>query len=148
MKESQIKNLSTIPAMSNEWGEGNRFTVKPISDEGLLNKCAASFVELEPGNEAYAYHYHEINEEIFVVLNGEGIVRTSKGEVKIKAGDAISFPAGEGGAHVVKNTSDKMLVYVDFSTRSEAEISHRPEAGMMMVMSGQNSYVFNEPEKQ
>ena len=27
--------------------------------------------------------------------------------VRIKAGDAISFPAGEGGAHVVKNTSDK-----------------------------------------
>ncbi|MGE8205966.1 cupin domain-containing protein [Heyndrickxia sp. NPDC080065] len=148
MKKTQIKNIDEIPGQQINWGGEINLTVKPVSDEGLLSKCKVSFVELEPGNQAYAYHYHEINEEVFVVLSGEGVVRTINGEKKIKAGDAISFPAGEGGSHVVKNTSNEKLVYVDFSTISEVEISRHPDTGKMMVLSSQTSIIMDDPNKQ
>jgi len=43
--------------------EGNSFAVKPVIREADAGKCAASFVEVEPGRYAYGYHYHEVNED-------------------------------------------------------------------------------------
>ena len=66
-----------------------------ISREGnsFARKCAASFVEVEPGRYAYGYHYHEVNEEVFYIIRGHAVVRTPEGEKNLKEGDAIAFPA-------------------------------------------------------
>lgn len=56
--------------------EGNSFAVKPVIREADAGKCAASFVEVEPGRYAYGYHYHEVNEEVFYIIRGHAVVRT------------------------------------------------------------------------
>ena len=148
MKVTQIKNMNTIDAQTTNRGEGNVYHVKPVCDSGLLEKCAAAFVEIEPGNFAYSYHYHEANEEIFYIISGTGSVETVNGEVSIKAGDVLSFPAGEGGAHVIKNTSAaENLTYLDFGTKSEIEIAHLPKTNQMMVISKNTFAVFDSPKK-
>lgn len=73
--------------------EGNSFAVKPVIREADAGKCAASFVEVEPGRYAYGYHYHEVNEEVFYIIRGHAVVRTPEGEKNLKEGDAIAFPA-------------------------------------------------------
>ena len=72
--------------------EGNSFAVKPVIREADAGKCAASFVEVEPGRYAYGYHYHEVNEEVFYIIRGHAVVRTPEGEKNLKEGDAIVFP--------------------------------------------------------
>ena len=59
--------------------EGNSFAVKPVIREADAGKCAASFVEVEPGRYAYGYHYHEVNEEVFYIIRGHAVVRTPEG---------------------------------------------------------------------
>ena len=94
--------------------DGNSFAVKPVIREADAGKCAANFVEVEPGAYAYGYHYHEVNEEVFYIIRGHAVVRTPEGEINLKEGDAIAFPASPEGAHVIRNGSaTEKLVYPD-----------------------------------
>jgi len=147
VKEFQMKSLQTIePQVINQ--DGNEFSVKGVFDPGLLEKCTASFVEVAPGHYAYSYHYHETVEEIFYVISGEGAVRTIKGEIPVKAGDILSFPTGEGGSHVIRNTSPtEQLVYLDFDTRGECEIAHLPDIQKIKVVSRLTYGIFDESRR-
>ena len=105
MKELAVKNYKTAEGQKISQG-GNEFTVKPIVAQEDVTQCRVNFVEVEPGNFAYGYHYHETDEEVFYIISGTGVVRTANGEVTVKAGDVITFPAGPEGAHVMRNGSD------------------------------------------
>ena len=108
--------------------DGNSFAVKPVIQEADAGKCAASFVEVEPGAYAYGYHYHEVNEEVFYIIKGHAVVRTPEGEISLKEGDAIAFPASPEGAHVIRNGSaTEKLVYLDVGTRLTPDVVHFPE---------------------
>ncbi|MBA4409468.1 MAG: cupin [Odoribacter sp.] len=133
MKELLVKNYNSIEGQK-LGQDGNEFTVKPVIPREDSNKCRVNFVEVEPGNYAFGYHYHEMNEEVFYIISGTGIVRTPKGEITVKAGDAITFPTGPEGAHVIRNGSDtENLVYIDFDAVNVPEIVHFPDTNKVMV---------------
>ncbi len=144
MKDLIVKNVDTLEGEKIN-RDGNEFTVKTIIPEKETTKCRANFVELEPGNYAYGYHYHEANEEVFYIISGTGVVRTIDGNIEVKAGDVIGFPTGEKGAHVVMNESEsEKLVYIDFGTASLPEIAHLPDFNKIMVISGEVNGVYNK----
>ena len=108
--------------------------MKPIVEQTDVDQCRVNFVEVEPVIFAYGYHYHETDEEVFYIISGTGIVRTANGDVTVKAGDAITFPTGPEGAHVIRNGSDtEKLVYIDFDTNNLPEIVHLPDTNQVMA---------------
>ena len=134
MKEITVKNHSKMEGNTTE-RDNNKFTVKSVIPIEKANKCSISFVEVEPGNHAYGYHYHEVNEEAFYIISGTGSVRTKNGDVEVHAGDIITFPTGEEGSHVISNSSGtEKLVYIDFGTTSSTEIVHFPDTNKVMVV--------------
>lgn len=143
MKDLIVKNVDAISGEKID-RDGNVFTVKTIIPDADATKCRANFVEVDPGNYAYGYHYHEANEEVFYFISGEGVVRTINGEIKVKAGDVIGFPTGEKGAHVVKNESNEKLVYTDFGTNILPEIAHLPDFNKIMVVSKEVNGVYDK----
>ena len=127
-----VKNFETCEKQINEQN-GNKFSVKSI----MVNKNGlhADFVEVEPQNFAYGYHWHEVNEEAFYIISGAGIVKTPEGEIKVEKGDIINFPTGEQGAHVIRNASEtEKLIYLDFGINYIAEIVHFPEIDKIMAI--------------
>lgn len=57
---------------------------------------AINYYELRPGDSfAFAYHRHEIQEEVFVILDGTATWETDEGDVEVAAGEAIRIPPGE-----------------------------------------------------
>lgn len=57
---------------------------------------AINYYELEPGDSfAFAYHKHEVQEEIFYVQSGVATFETDSDEVDVEAGEIIRFPPGE-----------------------------------------------------
>lgn len=125
--------------------EGNSFAVKPVILEADAGKCAASFVEVEPGRYAYGYHYHEVNEEVFYIIRGHAVVRTPEGEKNLKEGDAIVFPASPEGAHVIRNGSaTEKLVYLDVGTRLTPDVVHFPDTASGMVYFSSGVHHFRE----
>lgn len=146
MKDLAVKNYKSTEGEKVTRGT-NEFTVKPIVPRAEAGKCTVNFVEVEPGNFAYGYHYHEMNEEVFYIISGVGIVRTPKGDITVKAGDAITFPAGKEGAHVIRNGSDtEKLVYIDFGAVNIPEIVHFPDTNKIMVVGNGWTGIYDEQQ--
>jgi len=145
MKELSVKNVNSIVGEKINRGVGNEFTIKQVIPREDTTKCRVNFIEVEPGNQAFGYHYHEMNEEVFYIISGTGIVRTSKGDMIVKAGDAITFPTGKEGAHVIRNESDtEKLVYIDFDAIHMPEIVHFPDTNKIMVVGPYSNGTYDE----
>lgn len=136
MKEMKVYNYSDLPGEKIRFDK-NDFIYKPViaptnPDAG---QCHIAFVEIEPGKQSFNYHYHETDEEAFYIICGEGMVRTPKGEVAVKAGDVITFPPGPDYAHSIRNSSStEKLIYIDFDTHNLPEITHFPDTGKVEVL--------------
>ena len=144
MKELSVKNVHAIEGQKMN-RNGKEFTIKPVIPAEEVSKCRVNFIEVEPGHSAFSYHYHEVNEEVFYIISGVGIVRTIDGDVTVKAGDAITFPTGEKGAHVISNGSEtEKLVYIDFDTASIVEVVHFPDMNKVMVTGPYSRGMYDE----
>jgi uncharacterized cupin superfamily protein len=82
-----------------------------------------------PGQQSCPYHYHHAEEEMFIVLQGEGTLRVAGERVPIRAGDTITIPAGPEYPHHLINTSDTPLHYLSISTQKSPEICVYPDSG-------------------
>lgn len=61
-----------------------------------LTDFAINYYELEPGDSfAFAYHSHDVQEEVFYVQSGTATFETEDGPVTVEAGEVIRFDRGE-----------------------------------------------------
>jgi uncharacterized cupin superfamily protein len=91
--------------------------------------------DLEPGQGASPYHY-EYDEEWLLVVRGALVVRVPDGELSLRAGDTVCFPAGPAGAHKVMNRGDEPARMVMFSTRRGLAVSVYPDSDTVGVWAG------------
>ena len=69
-----------------------RHLTKPLG----LTDMALNYYELEPGDSfAYAYHNHEVQEELFFVVSGTATFDTEDGPVEVGPKEAVRFDRGE-----------------------------------------------------
>ncbi len=99
-------------------------------------KLGYSMVKLPPGeNRAYPFHNHRMNEELFIVWEGNGEVRIGDRRLPIQKGDFIACPAGDAlTAHQIVNTGDGELTYIGISTMLSPEIADYPDSGKFGVL--------------
>lgn len=95
-------------------------------------------VTLEPGKTSCPYHFHHSEEELFVVLEGRGMLRQgdesgAEEEVEVAAGDFIAFPPGTGIAHRFRNHSDAPLRYLAVSNRLPHDVCEYPDSDKILV---------------
>jgi len=147
MKEVSVKNYATIEGILRT-KEDTEFTIKPVVASPDAGQCTIAFIEVDPGNYSFGYHYHEMNEEAFYIVSGQGIVRTPEGEITMKAGDIITFPTGPKGAHVMRNSSEtEKLIFIDFDTYNVPEIVHFPDTKKVMVIGPYSRGSFDADQK-
>jgi uncharacterized cupin superfamily protein len=92
---------------------------------------------LPPGKRAWPFHCHYVNEEMFLILEGSGIVRVGDREYPIRKGDVIAAPAGgRDTAHQIVNTSNEELRYLSVSTMIPNDVVEYPDSGKVMVCVG------------
>jgi uncharacterized cupin superfamily protein len=129
------------------WGHGQSFpgAQNPpekyqarIGDIGRrlgAQKLGYNVTVLSPGKCAFPFHSHRINEEMFLVLAGEGEVRIGSERYAIKAGDVIACPAGgPESAHQIINTSAAELKFLAVSTRQSPEVAEYPDSNKFGVL--------------
>jgi len=103
---------------------------KPIDG----NQTVTAFYVLPPGMSSYPFHYHTVNEEVFYIISGSGVLETFSGEQTVTAGDVIVFPAGKEGAHKLTNDSEtENLVYLDVDTNKTPEIAYYPHSNKVGI---------------
>ena len=97
-------------------------------------KLGYNITAVPPGKRAFPPHNHQINEEMFFVLEGTGEVRIGETTYPIRPGDIVACLAGgKEMAHVVTNTGDVELKYLAISTKISPEICEYPETGKYTV---------------
>jgi uncharacterized cupin superfamily protein len=89
----------------------------------------ASVYELGPGQKSFPYHFHNANEELLVVLDGEPTLRSPAGERTLAPGDAVVFPRGPDGAHQLRNDGDGAARVLMASTLVAPEVVDYPDSG-------------------
>jgi uncharacterized cupin superfamily protein len=95
-----------------------------------------SYSEVEPGKSSCPFHNHHVEDEMFIILEGEGTYRFGSESYPIKAGDVLGAPAGgQDTAHQIINTGTTVLRYYGISTMSLADVCEYPDSGKFGVFS-------------
>jgi uncharacterized cupin superfamily protein len=118
---------------------GDRFEVLdgPIGAMVGAKQLGYSLAVVPPGKRAYPLHCHHVNEEMFLVLAGSGLLRIGEREYPIRQGDVIATPAGgRETAHQIVNTSDVELRYLMVSTMLPADVVEYPDSSKVAVYVG------------
>ena len=84
-------------------------------------------VEVPPGKESGPLHCHSLEEEIFVVLDGDGFVVLGEEEIPVGRGNVVSRPAGTGVAHAFR-AGEPGLTYLSYGTREPGDVCYYPRS--------------------
>lgn len=88
------------------------------------------YMQVEPGKRAFPFHNHLGNEEMFIILEGEGIYRYGEQEFPIRGGSVCSAPrGGKDTAHQIINTGGVTLKYISISTKHDPDVVEYPDSG-------------------
>ena len=128
-QKAPIVNLAEVPLEAH--GKGGNFAAMLGRVGATLGtrQIGCTLVALEPGKRAWPYHLHHAEEELFVVLEGEGTLRYDGDEYPVRAGDLILTPPGPGTAHQIINTSESELRYLALSGKRNPEVCYYPDSG-------------------
>lgn len=102
-----------------------------LSRQAGSDRLGLSLWELPPGEAAYPYHYHLVEEELIVVLKGQPSLRTPQGWQELAEGEVVPFLRGEQGAHQLLNRTDAVVQFLSFSTNGVPDIVIRPDSGTL-----------------
>ena len=133
----QILNLDAVTTQPLA-SPGGRFAADFASIGGLIGarKLGVSLAVVAPGKRAWPRHAHHVNEEMMLILEGEGTYHAGDDSTPVRAGDLIAAPPGDAStAHQLENTSAAPLRYLTFSTKLEPEVVDYPDSGKIGVAS-------------
>ncbi len=98
-------------------------------------KLGYNLTVVPPGKQAFPFHSHYANEEMFYIIEGRGEVRIGEARYPIRAGDVIACPpGGPATAHQVINNSDGELKYLVISTKQTPDVSDYPDSNKFGVL--------------
>lgn len=113
-------------------GRGAR-VIGPRTADAAATKLGCSIDELPPGKVSCPFHFHYAQEEMFIVLEGQGTLRVADERIEIGAGDVICIPAGPEYPHQLINTGTTTLTYLSISTQESPEICEYPDSGKYLA---------------
>ena len=136
LRNQLIRNFATPDATWDTMDRAplyNGVRSKRLARDTAAKKMGLSVDIVPPGKRACPYHFHYVEEEMFIVLEGRGTLRVAGEMLPIAAGDSIFIPPGPEYPHQIINTSDAPLRYLSVSTRAEAEICEYPDSGKYLT---------------
>ncbi|MGZ4359369.1 MAG: cupin domain-containing protein [Gaiellaceae bacterium] len=76
---------------------------------GGAERMGASVWDIAPGATQVPYHFHDDQEELLIVLEGQPTLRSAEGERELDVGEVVFFASGPGGAHQLVNRTDEVV---------------------------------------
>ena len=92
---------------------------------------------LPPGKAQCPFHCHHAEEEMFLILEGEGELRFGDQRYAIRRHDVIACPpGGPDVAHQIINTGATAMRYLSLSTLMDVEACEYPDSKKILVRAG------------
>lgn len=127
-------SIESLPA--EEWSQGVRYggRVTVLSDTNAGNRKIGIAIEvLQPGKQSCPHHYHMVEEEHIVGLEGQATLRLGDERYPIKVGDYVAFPAGQRAGHCLVNEGDAPFKFMIIGDRAPNEVCVYPDSGKIKV---------------
>ena len=92
-------------------------------------KLGYNLTELPPGKAQCPLHSHRAEEEMFLILEGEGELRYGADRYKIRKHDVIACHTGDAStAHQIINTGTTTMRYLALSNLSDIDVCEYPDS--------------------
>ena len=106
---------------------------KRLGNAAGLDQFGVNLTTLKPGAASALRHWHEQEDELIYMLEGEVVLVEDDGETVLKPGDAAGFKANSRNGHRLVNKSDRDAVYLEIGTRSKHERVDYPGVDLMVI---------------
>jgi uncharacterized cupin superfamily protein len=90
-------------------------------------RTGLNYVQVDPGELGNPLHCHSAEEEIFVVLEGEGMLLLGEERIPVRRGHVVARPPGTRVAHALE-AGDAGLTYLAYGTREPNDIAYYPRS--------------------
>lgn len=126
--------IDTLPCEA--WSQGVRFggAVTVLSDTRAGARRIGIAIEvLPPGKQSCPFHYHLVEEEHVIALEGRATLRLGDKTFPIAAGDYVCFPAGQRAGHCLINDSGAPFKFLIVGDRAPHDTCVYPDSGKIMI---------------
>lgn len=96
------------------------------------SRTGISHATIPAGRLGYPPHCHSAEEEIFVVLEGEGTLLLGEEEHAVRPGSVVGRPPGTRVGHAFR-AGEVDLVYLAYGTREPNDIAYYPRSGKVSL---------------
>jgi uncharacterized cupin superfamily protein len=131
--EPEVGELMERPPGIANVTDGIRHEIRPGAVELDLGRrvgserTGLSRVTLEPGTDGYPPHCHSAEEELFVILEGSGILLLGDEEIPVRSGQVVGRPPGTRIAHSLRG-GDGGMTYLAYGTREPNDVAYYPRS--------------------
>ena len=103
-------------------------------------KLGYNLTELPPGKAQCPFHSHREEEEMFLILEGEGELRFGQQKFKLRRFDVVACPTGGAEvAHQIINTGTTPMRYLSLSSVAETEVCEYPDSRKIGIFASTSS---------
>jgi uncharacterized cupin superfamily protein len=118
-----------------EYSHGERFGTRfrQLGEYGGCSHVGVCMEEIAPGRQAYPAHYHMLEEEHLLVLEGQPTLRLGENSYELGPGSYVCFPAGQKAGHALVNETDAPVRYLIIGERNLSEVTVHTDTGRVGV---------------
>ncbi|MEO8802674.1 MAG: cupin domain-containing protein [Rudaea sp.] len=115
----------------------------PLGDAFDLDRIGVNLTVLAPGLESSMRHWHEHEDELVYVIEGELLLRSDNGEERLSAGMVAGFKAGVANAHQFINRGTVPAKYLEISNRADdIDRVHYPDVDLAWTVNAQGDFAY------
>jgi len=118
-----------------EYGHGERFGMRfrQLGEFGGCSHVGVCLEEVAPGRQTYPAHYHLLEEEQLLVLEGHPTLRLGEKTYALEPGSYVVFPAGQPAGHTLVNDTEETVRYLIVGERDPREVTVHTDTGRVGV---------------
>jgi uncharacterized cupin superfamily protein len=107
-----------------EYAKGDRFGLRfrQLGEYGGCSHVGVCMEELAPGKQTNPAHYHMLEEEHLLILEGSATLRLGDQSFALSTGDYACFPAGQKAGHTLLNQTDRPCRYLIIGERNPNDV--------------------------
>jgi uncharacterized cupin superfamily protein len=143
-----MTNLNS-PDFETRGMEGFRVRRARLAQAAGAKRIGMSLWELPPGEAAYPYHWHVVDEEVIVALDDGLSVRGRDGQWRsLPQGEVVVFPVGSDGAHQLRNRGKSSARFLSISSGASEgdDIVFYPDSGKVGVFAENHYELFRRED--
>jgi uncharacterized cupin superfamily protein len=112
---------------------------KRIGNAAGLDQFGVNICTLKPGAASSLRHWHQNEDELIYVLEGEVVLCEDGGETLLRPGDAAAWKAGVANGHRLVNRGQGDAVFIEIGTRAKSERATYPDIDLVVNRDGKEA---------